>query len=199
MKELSKSPLSPLKLYKLLDKTLAEMMDDWYKNVSNYYAIENVNEIEEFEPELKIFHDELGHRIKFAKDDLQCTYGLKVVQSENNNQIEVSVNNKVKAFDYDEFLDRLSRHYTEAAKAKASGVNYATIFVLIPDMHKAFSVQRVEGKADVVRISFQVDPSKIAPLTHDASQLKTGVEQYCLTPLRRIYAELYRKSQKTLR
>lgn len=199
MKELSKTSPSPARIFQLLDKSLAEMIDDWYKNVSNYYAVENVNDLDEFEPELKIFHDDLGHRIKFAKDELQCTYGLKVVQEKEGNQIEVSVNNKVKNIDYDEFEERLSKHYAEATRKKSSGANYSEVFLLTSDMHQAFSVQRQEGKADIVRICFRIDPQKIIAMTHDPKQLKTGVEQHCLTPLRRIYAELYRKSQKSVR
>lgn len=195
MKDLSKSSLTPARVFKLLDKTLTDMIDDWYRNICGYYHIENVNEVDEFEPELKIFHDELGHRIKFAKDDLQCTYGLKVVEEDKANTIEVSVNNKVKSIDYEEFLDRLRRHY-DAAGDKAAGTNYAEIFVLSSDSHKAFSVKRSEGKADIVRIGFQVDAQKISHLLADPAQLKTGVENYCLAPLRRIYAELYRKSKK---
>ena len=196
MKELSKSSPTSTRLFKLLDKTLTDVIDDWYRNISGYYHIENVNEVDEYEPELKIFHDDSGHRIKFAKDDLQCTYGLKVVEEEKGNTIEVSVNNKVKSIDYDEFLERLRRHYGEAGKKRSSGMNYAEIFVLATDKHKAFSIVRPEGKADIVRINFQVDPQKISSLISDPTQLKTGVEQYCLTPLRRIYAELYRKSKK---
>jgi hypothetical protein len=195
MKDLSKSSLTPARVFKLLDKTLTDMIDDWYRNISGYYHIENVNEVDEFEPELKIFHDELGHRIKFAKDDLQCTYGLKVVEEEKGNTIEVSVNNKVKSIDYDEFLDRLRKHY-DSAGDKAPGTNYAEIFLLSSDRHKAFSVIRSESKADIVRIGFQVDIQKVSPLLGDPAQLKAGVENYCLTPLRRIYAELYRKSKK---
>ncbi len=195
MKDLSKSPFTPARIFKLLDKALTEMIDDWYRNISGYYHTENINEVDEFEPELKIFHDELGHRIKFAKDDLQCTYGLKVVEEEKGNSIEVSVNNKVKSIDYEEFLDRLQKHYQATAK-KADGPHYAEIFLLSSDMHNAFSVTRSEGKADIVRICFQVDAQKVSALLGDSTQLKTGVENYCLTPLRRIYADLYRKSKK---
>ena len=173
------------------------MIDQWYENVYDYY---HTDPSSEQEPELKRFHDEKGHRIKFSKDLLQCTYGLRVLKKGSKNYIEISVNNKVEALDYEEFLRRLDNHYqnrdtVEQRVGNESSLHqHSDIFLLEPDFQEAFSVEQEEGKADVIRLNFRVNPEKIPELTDNPETLKTSIEEYCLSPLRRIYADLYRKS-----
>ena len=61
----------------LIDKALEAIIDQWYLSVSDYYITSEKKtknpEIQSPE-ELKRFHDETGHRIKFNKGDLDFTY-----------------------------------------------------------------------------------------------------------------------------
>jgi hypothetical protein len=202
MKKKEPARSTPQQMPQMLDALLASMIDEWYDNVSGYYATEESRHSEEEEPELKRFHDEKGHRIKFAKESLQCTYGLRVLSDEGHNHIEISVNNKVENLDYAEFQDRLHRHYagespTASKGEPAEGLSaFSEIFRLESDLSQAFSVERSAGKADVVRLSFLVDAQMIAPLIEDSSRLKAGIEEHCLSPMRRIYAELYRRTSR---
>lgn len=202
MKRHHPTRMTSTKLQRLLDKTLAAMIDEWYENVSSYYSTDTTQKPVGEESELKRFHDEKGHRIKFSKDALQCTYGLRVLMDESENRIEISVNNKVEDFDYGEFLNRLDRHYrpgstsTKGGSKTSSVPPSAAIFLLESDFRQAFSVERSEGKADVVRLSFHVDPEGIEALSEEPEKLRASIEEYCLSPLRRIYAELYRRSTR---
>jgi len=202
MKKKDSSRVTPLQLQRVLDKLLASMIDEWYDNVCGYYTTEEHRSSVDEEPELKRFHDEKGHRIKFAKETLQCTYGLRVLKDEDHNRIEISVNNKVEDLDYAEFCVKLGGHYTgEAAKStKARDAKsmpaFSEIFQLESELSQAFSVERSEGKADVVRLSFLVDASEIAPLLDDSARLKAAIEEHCLSPMRRIYADLYRRTAR---
>jgi hypothetical protein len=202
MKKKEPAHFTPLQMQQVLDTILASMIDEWYDNVSGYYATEETRHSEEEEPELKRFHDEKGHRIKFAKESLQCTYGLRVLKEEGHNHIEISVNNKVENLDYTEFQNRLNRHYagesaTDSKGGSSSGIPiFSEVFQLQSELSQAFSVERSAGKADVVRLSFLVDSHKIAPLLEDPARMKAGIEEHCLSPMRRIYAELYRRTAR---
>ncbi len=202
MKKKEPSRVTSLQLQRILDNLLASMIDEWYDNVCGYYTTEEQRQSEEEEPELKRFHDEKGHRIKFAKATLQCTYGLRILKEGDQNHIEISVNNKVEELDYTEFRVRLGRHYADtttktpkAREAKNLPV-FSEIFTLESELGQAFSVERSEGKADVVRLSFLVSAEKIAPLLEDPARLKAAIEEHCLSPMRRIYADLYRRTSR---
>jgi hypothetical protein len=200
MKKKESSRVTPSQLQRMLDDLLASMINEWYDNVCGYYTTEEHRQSADEEPELKRFHDEKGHRIKFAKATLQCTYGLRILKEEEQNHIEISVNNKVEDLDYTEFRVRLGRHYadTTAKAAKAREAKslpvFSEIFTLESEMSQAFSVERSEGKADVVRLSFLVNAEKIVPLLEDPARLKAAIEEHCLSPMRRIYADLYRRT-----
>ena len=49
---------------------LGQIIDEWYQRVEPHYLTTG-------DAELKFFHDTMGHRIKFNKDGLDFTYGLK--------------------------------------------------------------------------------------------------------------------------
>ena len=85
----------------MIDKALETIIDQWYLSVSDYYiTVEKKAESSEIQipEELKRFHDENGHRIKFNKGDLDFTYGLSLMSESDDCALEVSVNNKVPNF-----------------------------------------------------------------------------------------------------
>ncbi len=100
----------PPKLVKTIDNALAAIIDQWYLSVSDYYVTpEKKAENPDIQTpeELKRFHDETGHRIKFNKGDLDFTYGLSISSDDHGGELEVSVNNKVPDFNYAELVRRL--------------------------------------------------------------------------------------------
>ena len=91
-------------IQKAIDELLSQIIDEWYERVSPHYVTHSVGSgRQEREEELKCFHDKNGHRIKFDKDGLDFTYGLKSQWAEEHCVIEISVNNKVENFDYLDF------------------------------------------------------------------------------------------------
>jgi hypothetical protein len=140
----------------------------------------------------------MGHRIKFNKGDLDFTYGLSLISNSDGFALEVSVNNKVPNFDYDELIRRLAAYY-EAAKNNAveiiqelAGTSNGEVFVLPESLENNIKVEYREGKADIVRLYFGIKDIYIDQLTSDPSNFMEMVLQYCVSPLRRIYAEVYR-------
>ena len=100
------------KVLATLEALLTQIIDEWYENVSPHYITqENLNDGNAQKEELKRFHDKRGHRIKFNKNELDLTYGLRVKWKISNYIIEISVNNKVENFNYHDFRERLLSHY----------------------------------------------------------------------------------------
>ena len=102
----------PSKTIKLIDKALEGIVDQWYLSVSDYYITQEKKAEDpgiEGAEELKRFHDEAGHRIKFDKAQLDFTFGLAVEADAEGCRLEASVNNKVPNFNYSELVRRLSR------------------------------------------------------------------------------------------
>jgi len=113
------------KTVKLIDEMLEGIIDQWYLSVSDYYVTaEKKAEIPGLDApeELKRFHDELGHRIKFNKGELAFTYGISLEVGQDGCLLEVSVNNKVPNFNYGELVRRLSAHYEEAKTKPIEGL-----------------------------------------------------------------------------
>ena len=109
-----------LKNAALIDKALEAIIDQWYLSVSDYYITsekKTENPQIEIPEELKRFHDETGHRIKFNKGDLDFTYGLSLISGADGYALEASVNNKVPNLNYGELIRRLAVYY-DAAKAR---------------------------------------------------------------------------------
>jgi hypothetical protein len=199
-----KKKISP-KTTKLIDETLAAIIDQWYLSVSDYYitAEKKAEDPAVFAPEeLKRFHDASSHRIKFFKGDLDFTYGLGLDISGEQCHLEASVNNKVPRFNYGELVRRLSIHY-DVAKAKPiegfkklKKVRNCDVFSLPENLQNSLVVEQREGKADIVRLSFVIEDQYLEDLTSDPPAFMEIIHQYCVAPLRRIYAEVYRSNKR---
>jgi hypothetical protein len=195
----------PPKTIKTIDNALAAIIDQWYLSVSDYYITPEKkadNPGIETAEELKRFHDDTGHRIKFNKGDLDFTYGLSVSSDQDSCQLEVSVNNKVPDFNYGELARRLTAHYDSARAKPIEGykrlkkVRNCDVFTLPEDLQNSVTVEQREGKADIVRVSFEVQDQYLDELVSDPPIFMEVIHQYCVAPLRRIYAEVYRTKRK---
>ncbi len=195
----------PPKTIKLIDEALSSIIDQWYLSVSDYYiTVEKKAENPdiEFPEELKRFHDESGHRIKFNKGDLNFTYGISIGAEDDGCCLEVSVNNKVPNFNYGELARRLSAYYFDAKNKPVEGLKklkklrHCDVFALPEDLNNSITVEQREGKADIIRLSFGLQDQYLEDLIAEASFMEL-IHQYCVAPLRRLYAEVYRtKRQK---
>ena len=195
----------PQKTVKLINESLEAIIDQWYLSVSDYYVTverKAENPDIQFPEELKRFHDDSGHRIKFNKGDLDFTYGLSVESGSQGCLLEASVNNKVKNFDYGELVRRLSIHYETAGSKpidgfkNIKGVRNCDIFSLPSDLEKSMALEQREGKADIVRLSFGIEGKYLEELISEPANFMDLIHQYCVAPLRRIYAEVYRIKKK---
>jgi hypothetical protein len=199
-----KKKIAP-KTLKLIDEALAAIIDQWYLSVSDYYVTtekkaENPNlQVPE---QLKRFHDSSAHRIKFDKGDLDFTYGLALEGDGESMLLEASINNKVPNFNYAELVRRLSVHY-ESAKIKPiegfkklKKVHNADVFSLPDNLQNSLVVEQREGKADIVRLSFGIGDEYLDDLISDPPAFMEVIHQYCVAPLRRIYAEVYRINKR---
>ena len=189
----------------LIDKSLETIIDQWYLSVSDYYitAEKKAENPEIIVPEeLKRFHDESGHRIKFNKGDLDFTYGLCLMASSEDCALEVSVNNKVPNFNYAELIRKLDAYYQQNKEKPIEGfkklkkLRNRDVFHLPEDLHRSIKVETREGKADIVRLSFGVEDEYLDELVADPPNFMELIHQYCVAPLRRIYAEVFRSKRK---
>lgn len=188
-----------------IDGTLRGIIDDWYENVSGFYVTPERLAADPRlgrEEELKRFHDEHGHRIKFRKDDLDFTYGLRSHWQDEDFVIEVSVNNKVENFSYTEFRNRLLALYEKRGGEKVSTPydlrdrTYREIFQFKPNLREAFVVEKREDKADIMRLSFLVLNESLEKLAAHPVAGKELIENYCVSPFRSVYAAVYRRSSR---
>ena len=195
----------PNKTAELIDGSLEAIIDQWYLSVSDYYiTIEKKAENPDIvvPEELKRFHDETGHRIKFNKGELDFTYGLNLMSETEDCVLEVSVNNKVLNFNYGEMTQKLAAYYQSAKDKPIDGfkklknVRYCDIFELKEDIADCIKVEEREGKADIVRLAFGVQDGHLEELIADPPNFMELIHQYCVAPLRRIYAEVFRKNRK---
>jgi hypothetical protein len=196
---------TPPKTAALIDKALEAIIDQWYLSVSDYYITSEKkaeNPDIQAPEELKRFHDETGHRIKFNKGDLDFTYGLSFLTDSDTGILEVSVNNKVPNFNYSELVRRLASYYelnrdkpVEGFK-KLKKVRNSDVFDLPADLQKSIKVETREGKADIVRLAFGVQDEYLEDLVSDPPNFMELIHHYCVAPLRRIYAEVYRIKRK---
>ncbi len=196
---------TPPKTAALIDNALEAIIDQWYLSVSDYYiTLEKKAENPDIQApeELKRFHDETGHRIKFNKGDLDFTYGLCLMPASDDCALEVSVNNKVPNFNYSELVRRLAAYYQLNKEKPIEGfkklkkVRNCDVFHLQEDLHGSIKVETREGKADIVRLSFGVEADYLEELVSDPPNFMELIHQYCVAPLRRIYAEVYRIKRK---
>jgi len=193
------------KVVKLIDEALAAIIDQWYLSVSDYYVTAEKkaeNPALEAPEELKRFHDESGHRIKFAKAELDFTYGLSVDSGPDGCRLEVSVNNKVPNFNYAELTRRLAAYYETARTRPIEGfkklknARNCDVFVLGSHLQESIRVEQREGKADIVRVTFGILDQHLDELVSEPPNFMEMIHQYCVAPLRRIYAEVYRNKRR---
>ena len=195
----------PDKTAELINGSLEAIIDQWYLSVSDYYITSEKkaeNPDLQVPEELKRFHDETGHRIKFNKGDLDFTYGLNLMTEGDTCILEVSVNNKVPNFNYGELAKKLAAYYQSAKEKSIDGfkklktVRNCDVFDLQEDIQDCIKVEEREGKADIVRLSFNVKMDHLDELVADPPNFMELIHQYCVAPLRRIYAEVFRKKRK---
>ena len=196
---------TPPKTAALIDKSLEAIIDQWYLSVSDYY-VTSVKKAEnpalQVPEELKRFHDETGHRIKFNKGDLDFTYGLCLMSGGDSCVLEVSVNNKVPNLNYGELVRRLASYYQSNKDKQIEGfkklrkVRNCDIFHLPEDLQDSIKMETREGKADIVRLSFGIEEEYLDELVAEPPNFMELIHQYCVAPLRRIYAEVYRIKRK---
>ncbi len=196
---------TPPKTAALIDKSLEAIIDQWYLSVSDYYITSEKkaeNPALQVPEELKRFHDETGHRIKFNKGDLDFTYGLCLMSGGDGCVLEVSVNNKVPNLNYGELVRRLAVYYQTNKDRPIEGfkklreVRNCDVFHLPEDLQGSIKLETREGKADIVRLSFGIEDEYLDELVAEPPNFMELIHQYCVAPLRRIYAEVYRIKRK---
>lgn len=185
-----------------IEEILGSMIDEWYERIQDYYiTVESKAEDPTIsdDEELKRFHDKNGHRIKFDKDELDFTYGLRSIAEDGGILIEVSANNKVKNFDLVDFKNRLTNYYKKSCEemvptpAELKASTFREVFQLDEDPSEILSLEIREGKADIMRLAFRLDNETLEKLISHPKASKELIEQYCVTPFRTIYAAVYRK------
>ena len=121
---------------------------------------------------------------------------------EEGHLLEVSVNNKVPHFNYKELVRRLSSYYESernkpiAGFQDAKALRNSDIFFLQDQIKNSITVEQREGKADIVRLSFGIVEDHFEDLVADPPSFMEMIHRYCVAPLRRIYADLYRTKRK---
>lgn len=185
---------------KRLDDILHQIIVEWYERVKTNFVTEEDSRQLGLEPEIKLFHGTVNHRIKFSRvRELDVTYGLAATEEIGHLHIESSVNNKSSHFDYDSFVDRLESHYWRSRHEKPwtqEGFDrfaYGDLLRFDPRMGHSVSLDIRPDRADIIRLSFRVNSRYEDLLMQNSDVLRDLVENYCLAPLKRIYAESYRE------
>lgn len=195
----------PAKTATLIDNLLEAIIDQWYLSVSDYYITSEKkaeNPSIDVPEELKRFHDDTGHRIKFNKRDLDFTYGLCFISGGEGCVLEASVNNKVPNFNYGELVRRLATYYQANKDKQIEGfkklgkARNCDIFHLPEDLNGSISLETREGKADIVRLAFGIEEDYLEELIAEPPNFMELIHQYCVAPLRRVYADVYRIKRK---
>ena len=195
----------PSKIAEMIDRALETIIDQWYQSVSEYYITteKKAENPDIFGPEeLKRFHDENGHRIKFNKGDLDFTYGLSIINDiVEGYALDVSVNNKVPNFNYAELGRRLAVYYQANREKPVEGftklkkIRNCDAFHLKEDLG-TIQVEEREGKADIVRLTFYISGEYLDNMVAEPGSFVELIQLYCVAPLRRIYADVYRIKRK---
>ena len=75
-------------------------------------------------------------------------------------------------------------------------IRNADVFLLNDNLQESIKVETREGKADIVRLSFGVEDEYLEELVSDPPNFMELIHKYCVAPLRRIYADVYRIKRK---
>lgn len=178
-----------------------QIVREWYERVKENYVTEDESRELGIGPELKYFKDPSSYRLKFSRaKELDVTYGLSVRQEGDRLIVESSVNNKSDGFDYESFVSRLKFHYWRASNDKPwtepdfDHFTYQDLLPFDPVMGHSVNLDIRKEKADIIRLSFKINPQHEDLLLDRPDVLRDLIEDYCLAPLKRIYAECYRES-----
>jgi len=185
---------------KQVDTVLERIISGWYERIREFYVTDDESKELGVEPELKCFHRFGNHRIKFSRQgELDVTYGLAFEVRDDRIIIVASVNNKSNGFDYDSFVERLKAHFWSSRNEKPwtdpefDHFAYGDLLLFEPRMGKSVSLDIRKDKADIVHLYFEVDPQRESLLLGKTELLSDLVENFCLNPLKRIFAESYRE------
>ncbi|MDA2931529.1 hypothetical protein MYX84_16560 [Acidobacteria bacterium AH-259-O06] len=183
-----------------IDQIVHQIIDDWYERVKENYVTEEDSRELGVEPEVKCFHDSGNHRLKFSREkELDVTYGLGVKRKNERLVVEASVNNKSEGFDYGAFVNKLKSHYWRSRNEKPwtdpdfDHFTYQDLLPFEPLMGQSVTLDMRKERADIIRLSFEVNPHHEDLLLRRKDVLRDLIENYCVAPLKRIYAESYRE------
>ncbi len=192
--------LSKEEKLKQFERITHQIVDDWYERVKQNYVTDEDSRDLGIGPELKSFHETGNHRLKFVREkELDVTYGLGVRRNDEQFMVESSVNNKSDGFDYEAFVNSLKSHYWRSCNEKPwteadfDHFTYQDLLSFKPLMGQSVTLDMRKDKADIIRLSFGVNPHHEDLLLGRKDVLRDLIEEYCLAPLRRIYAESYRE------
>jgi hypothetical protein len=183
-----------------VEAAIEAIFTKWYEKIKEHYVTEEESKELGVEPEIKCFLKPGNNRLKLSRqNELEVTYGLAALVKEGRLFVVSSVNNKSQGFDYDSFVERLKSHYWRSRNEKPwtdpkfDHFAYGDLLLFEPRMGKSVSLEYRKDKADIVRLYFAVDPQYEELLLDNAELLQDLLENYCLNPLKRIYAESYRE------
>ncbi|GAB4122068.1 MAG: hypothetical protein Kow001_20230 [Acidobacteriota bacterium] len=183
-----------------VNAVIERIMSDWYERLRQHYVTDEDSRELGLEPEVKYFREFGSHRIKFSrKGELDVTYGLAAEQKNGSLVVVSSVNNKSQGFDYDRFVEKLKLFYWASRNEKPwthpdiDHFAYGDLVKFEPRMGQSVSLDIRKDKADILRLAFQIVPEHEALLLSNQELFRDLVENYCLNPLKRIYAESYRQ------
>ncbi len=183
-----------------LDLIAREIVSEWYQRAKRNYVTEEESQALGVGPEIKCFHRRGNHRIKFARArELDVTYALGAHSREGRLFIESSVNNKSDGFDYELFVDRLKNYYWQSRNEKPwtdpdfDHFTYGDLLLFEPRMGKSVILDARQDRADIIRLFFEINPRHEELLRSRPDIFRDLIEEYCIAPLKRIYAESYRE------
>jgi hypothetical protein len=185
---------------KQVEAVIFRVMSAWYERVKEHYVTDDDSKDLGVEPEIKFFQGKRNYRIKFSRqNELDVTYGLAVEQQEGQVIIVASVNNKSAGFDFDSFVEGLKTHYWKSRNEKPwtdrkiDHFAYGDLLDFEPRMGKSVTLDIRKDKADIIRLYFGVGPQHEKLVLGSEALLRDLIEDFCLNPLKRIYAESYRE------
>lgn len=183
-----------------IEAAIEAIFTQWHDRIKEHYVTEEESKELGVEPEIKCFLKPGNNRLKLSRqNELDVTYGLAAQARDGQIYVVSSVNNKSQGFDYDSFVERLKAHYWRSHNEKPwtdprfDHCAYGDLLLFEPRMGKSVALEYRKDKADIVRLYFAVDLQYEKLLLENEELLRDLLENYCLNPLKRIYAESYRE------